>query len=268
MHVRSAAGGAIAAAIVCFGVSTGLAQSAFAIGKSSAYRVVVPAFTDPQVTQLVATLDKLLAAPDASKAWGDSAKATLTDFGRRIQMGRLTAPQESLVLEHLAGIDRAHPDEAPAKAARHTVSSLTVGKVAPEIEGRDLEGAPLKLSDLKGKVVVLVFWGQWCGICRTQYPYERLLLELYKNWPFAIVGVNSDRTREIAQQAVTDNRLGYRSWWDGPADDRKSGPIADAWNVSGWPMVYVLDEQGVIRFIDLGQEDLLKAVRQLFDERK
>ena len=51
--------------------------------------------------------------------------------------------------------------------------NLAVGKPAPEIEGVDVDGKPLKLSDYKGKVVVLVFWGSWCGPCMAQVPHER-----------------------------------------------------------------------------------------------
>ncbi len=55
--------------------------------------------------------------------------------------------------------------------------NLVVGKPAPEIEGADMDGKPFKLSDYKGKVVVLVFWGTWCGPCMAQVPHERELVQ-------------------------------------------------------------------------------------------
>src|SRR5262249_24220295 len=149
--------------------------------------------------------------------------------------------------------------------ARYMVTSLTIGKVAPDIVGEDLDGTPLKLSDYRGKVVLLVFSGDWCGICRTQYPYERLLLELYQAWPFAIVGVDSGSSVDAARQNHIDQHLAYRSWWDGAQST--PGSIASAWNVQGWPTAYLLDADGVIRFVDLRDEDLLKGVRQLLLER-
>ena len=75
------------------------------------------------------------------------------------------------------------------------------------------------------------------------YPHERSLVEKLKDKPFALLGVNSD-PREAAKKAVEEENLTWRSWWDGGTT---SGPIATQWNVTGWPTVYVLDRQGVIR---------------------
>jgi len=89
------------------------------------------------------------------------------------------------------------------------------------------------------------------------------MLELYKNKPFALVGVNSDADLEVARKGKVDSNLPYRSWWDGYAEKNTSGPIAMAWGVTGWPTIYLLDKEGVIQFAGLRQEDLLKAVSQL-----
>ena len=60
-----------------------------------------------------------------------------------------------------------------AEARLDDMLNLAVGKPAPEIEGVDMDGKPLKLSDHKGKVVVLVFWGTWCGPCMARSPRAR-----------------------------------------------------------------------------------------------
>ncbi len=145
------------------------------------------------------------------------------------------------------------------------VRALTVGKPAPQTTGRDLNGKPFSLSDYRGKVVVLAFSADWCGICRSQHPYLRLMQELYANWPFAILGVETG-ARESTVRLKAQAGLTYRSWWDGPGTQTHSGPIASAWNVLGWPTTYVLDADGVIRFVGLRDEDLLKGVRQVLEE--
>ncbi|MEX2115124.1 MAG: TlpA disulfide reductase family protein [Pirellulales bacterium] len=122
---------------------------------------------------------------------------------------------------------------------------LRIGKPAPEIEGNDLDGAPLKLSEYRGKVNLVVFWASWCGPCMEDVPHERELVERFKGRPFVIVGINGDEEIEAAREAVTRHTINWRSFWNGA--EGAGGPIAVAWNVRGWPKVYVIDHNGVIR---------------------
>jgi peroxiredoxin len=188
----------------------------------------------------------------------------------RLQTGQVSAAQERLVLAHFDQIEKQHPAaKALIDSYRTVVTRQMIGKVAPDIVGKDYDGVEFKLSDYRGKVTVLYFTGQWCGPCRGEYPYERLMLEVHKSDPFAMVSVNSDDKVETAKQAKIDNKLEFRSWWDGyVAGASTKGPIATAWNVTGWPAIYVLDAKGVIRFAQLRQEDILKAVTQLIEEQK
>lgn len=193
--------------------------------------------------------------------------ATLADFTHRVQAGLISRDQEALVLARLQALAAKRSELATLVGeASYAIKALTIGKVAPDVEGVDLDGRPFRLSDFRGKVVVLTFSGEWCGICRSEYPYQRLLLELYANWPFALVGVESGADPAAAKRAKAEQGLAYRSWWDAGRPPAK-GSIAGHWSVTGWPTTYVLDGRGVIRFVDLRKEDLLKGVRQLLDER-
>ncbi len=228
-------------------------------GDPPATTLTVGALSNEDVGGLVKTLDVLLAGRgDAGIVFGN--------FTRRLQQSRLTPPQEAQVLGHLARIRRASPQHAEfVDRATFVIRSLMVGKTAPEITGTDLDGVPFKLSDYRGRVVVLVFSAEWCGICRTMYPYERLMLELYERWPFTLVAVETGSSADAVKKARDAQGLHYRAWWDAP-DDSGQGPIAASWRVSGFPAVYVVDARGVIRFVDLRQEDLLKGVRQVLTE--
>jgi thiol-disulfide isomerase/thioredoxin len=137
---------------------------------------------------------------------------------------------------------------ASAKATLDARRSLAVDKVAPEIAGEDIDGKPMKLSDYRGMVVVLVFWGTWCGPCMRSIPMEKALAERLKDQPFALVGINSDSDREKLKSAIVENGITWRSWFDG---GKTGGPIANRWNVHGWPTIIVLDKEGVIRFKNL-----------------
>jgi thiol-disulfide isomerase/thioredoxin len=226
--------------------------------------LTTPRFQNRDISALTATLDRLLANPAGTA----EARSSLWNFARQLQAGRMTPAQEAQVLKHLDKIGRARPELTRIVGnTQRMIRDLTPGKVAPEIIGTDLDGIEFQLKDYRGKVVVLLFSADWCGICRTLNPYERLMAELYKNWPFAIVSVETGANRELARRAKEQQGLHYRSWWDGSPGEEVEGPIASAWNVGGLPTLYVIDGDGVIRFVDVRYEDLLKAVRQLLNEQ-
>lgn len=266
---------------------------AMAVGQATGFPpmptrdVTTPPFADADVERLLKALDSLIAAkPDTKPAAKPAAKPdtkpdTVTlkkiaslHFWRlmsRLQTGQLSAAQEAKVIAHFDKIESQFPapaDREFVESYKKTVQGQMIGKVAPEIVGKDYDGVEFKLSDYRGKVTVLYFTGQWCGPCRGEYPYERLMLEVHKAEPFAIVAVNSDSSLEVAKKAKVDNKLDFRTWWDGYLAKSTSGPIASAWNVTGWPAIYVLDENGVIRFANLRSEDTLKGVKQLLEEQR
>jgi RNA polymerase sigma factor (sigma-70 family) len=140
---------------------------------------------------------------------------------------------------------------------------LGIGKVAPETDGEDLDGGEMKLSDYRGKVVVLTFWGTWCGPCMALVPEERNLLERLTGKPFALIGVNSDNSLAKVKAASRKERITWPSFRDGGTQ----GPIATLWKVHSWPTVYVLDREGVIRYRDLRGQALADAVDTLIRER-
>jgi hypothetical protein len=80
--------------------------------------------------------------------------------------------------------------------------------------------------------------------------------------PFALLGINSD-SKERLRKAMTKEKITWRSWWDGGDTE---GPIAKAWNVKGWPTIYVLDHKGVIRYRDVREKELDAAVDSLLKE--
>ncbi len=97
------------------------------------------------------------------------------------------------------------------------------------------------------------------------YPHERSLVKRLQNEPFALIGVNSDKDKSRLQRRLKEERITWRSFWNGPKGTH--GPIASRWNVFGWPTIYVLDEKGVIRFKNpRGEEALDKAVDHLLGE--
>ena len=78
------------------------------------------------------------------------------------------------------------------------------------------------------------------------YPHERSLVEEMKDQPFALVGVNSDRTIERAKKAIAENKLNWRSFQN--QEQGREQQISADWAVKGWPTVVVLDSEFKIHY--------------------
>ncbi len=146
-----------------------------------------------------------------------------------------------------------------AREKLNAIRTLNVGQVAPEIEGKGIDGQPLKLSDFRGKVVMLVFWGTWCGPCMRMVEHEKAMIEHFKGKPFALVGVNAEIDAAKSKPIIQEKGITWPSFVDG---DPSRGPIARRWTVRGWPTIYILDEKGVIRF-----KNLPHHIPRLLDEK-
>ena len=251
------------AVIVLASAGLAMAQEDIGFKEIPGRAITLKSFADAEIDELIATLDTLLAREKDPAKWGASSRIHFWRFQNRLEQGMLAPPQEARIVAYLDDLAKKHPgDLATIAKSRDGVTTRTIGKIAPDITGKDLDGVPFKLSDYRGKVVVIYFSGDWCGPCRGEYPYQRLMLEVYKDQPFAILSVNSD-TLEVARKAKVEKNLDYRSWWDGDQKETTKGPIATAWNVTGWPAIYILDRTGAIRFVNLRNENVLVAVRQL-----
>jgi peroxiredoxin len=122
-----------------------------------------------------------------------------------------------------------------------------------------VDGKPLKLSDHRGKVVVLTFSMNGVNSCRAMYPHQRALLERMKGRPFAILSVDSDAQKENLKTAIASGEITWRCWWEGGVER----PNRDRWHVGFIPSVYVIDANGIIRAKDVKGRALDEAVDAL-----
>ena len=95
-------------------------------------------------------------------------------------------------------------------------------------------------------------------------PHEKTMVARLKEKPFALIGINSDGDRSALGKILKEQGITWRQVVDGST----SGPLATKWNVRGWPTIYVLDRNGVIRHRDLRDEALEQAVVKLIDEAR
>ncbi len=137
---------------------------------------------------------------------------------------------------------------------------LQVGSVAPELtidladgttyQLRDLDGAPITLEALRGKVVWLNFWASWCPPCQQETPILRTLSDRYRDRGLEIVGISVQETAPEDVAAYAERyRLAYTIGFDG------SGHVLRAYRVFALPTQFFLDTDGVIRQIVSGPVD-------------
>jgi uncharacterized protein (TIGR03067 family) len=133
------------------------------------------------------------------------------------------------------------------ESARRELTELktrALGKPAPEIAGIDLDGQGMTLSQFRGKVVLLSFWATWCRPCMQMVPHEKSLVDRLRNKPFELIGVNGDIEPERLKQGIQKYNITWRSFQNKAGNAQA---ISKKWNIGGWPTLYLIDQQGIIR---------------------
>lgn len=120
---------------------------------------------------------------------------------------------------------------------------LAIGKPAPEIELESPEGNKVKLSSLKGKVVLIDFWASWCGPCRKENPNVVKIYNKYKDKGFEIYGVSLDKDREAWLKAIQSDQMNWLhvsdlKFWQSAA--------AQTYQIQAIPATFLVDKGGLI----------------------
>lgn len=142
-------------------------------------------------------------------------------------------------------------------------SAGTVGSVAPDFSLVDLDGAPIRMADLRGSPVVVNFWASWCVPCVEEFPLLRAAAERHAADGLVVVGiVYQDRTA-AARDFMARNG---GSW---PAAMDPGEVVATAYNILGPPETFFIGPDGTIAARQLGQfsaESLERHLAAIIDE--
>jgi len=129
------------------------------------------------------------------------------------------------------------------KMAVNRASSFMTGAVAPDFAQNNPDGQPIKLSELRGKVVLVDFWASWCGPCRRENPNVVKMYNKYKDQGFEILGVSLDRRKDAWLKAIKKDKL----TWPHVSDLRGwKNQVAQLYSVTSVPATVLLDREGRI----------------------
>ena len=141
---------------------------------------------------------------------------------------------------------------------------IAPGSVAKEIALPNPAGDTMRLSDYRGKVVLLDFWAAWCGPCRKENPNVVKLYKEYHDKGFEVFSVSLDKTKEAWVQAIEQDGL----IWDGHVSDLKfwSSTAAKSYNISSIPFTVLIDREGKVIGTNLRGQELANTLKNLFDQ--
>ena len=118
---------------------------------------------------------------------------------------------------------------------------------APDFSFTSSEGEYITLDDLKGKVVMLDFWGTWCPPCVASVPELRNLYKRYSNNPsFVLIGISSDFDEAVWRDFTDKNQMRWPQYRD---RDRR---ITNVFNIRAFPTYLIIDHEGILRFQSTG----------------
>jgi thiol-disulfide isomerase/thioredoxin len=152
-------------------------------------------------------------------------------------------------------------------AFQQPAEGLNLGNRAPDIEMRNPEGKAIKLSSLRGQLVLIDFWASWCGPCRYENPHVVRAYETYKDVKFkggkgfTIFSVSLDANPEAWKNAITKDNLSWKyhvsdlQGWNNAAAAR--------YNVVSIPSNFLVNEKGVIIKKNLRGAELMQALEEL-----
>lgn len=144
---------------------------------------------------------------------------------------------------------------------QQSVADVGVGAMAPEIDLKDPSGKSIKLSSLKGKVVLLDFWASWCGPCRMEMPNVVAAYEKYKSKGFTVYSVSLDKDGAAWKNAIKTLGMNWEyqvsdlKWWQSEA--------AKTYGIQGIPAAFLLDREGKIVATNLRGAALEEKIAEL-----
>jgi len=144
---------------------------------------------------------------------------------------------------------------AMLRAQAPKMTSALVNQQAPDFTLTDAQGKPVKLSDFKGKYVLLDFWASWCAPCRREMPFLKAAYEKYNAQNFTILSVSMDTETDKWRKALDDEKMP----WTQLLDDSKQ-QTSTLYSVQFIPTNFLIDPAGKVIAFGLYGEEVSKQL--------
>ncbi len=110
--------------------------------------------------------------------------------------------------------------------------------MAPDFELKNLDGTTIKLSDLRGKNVIINFWATWCGFCVEEMPDLQKLQNTYKDKNLVVLAINVGESKEVVEKFMKDNNLDLEVVLD------EDSEVSNLYGVRSFPTSLVVSKDG------------------------
>lgn len=124
--------------------------------------------------------------------------------------------------------------------------ALSKNEPAPGFTLKSNSGGNVKLSELRGQVVMVNFWASWCGPCRQEMPLLDALHQRYRNLGFTVLGVNVEEDPAAARDLLEDVPVTFPILFD------SKNQVSEAYEVDAMPSTVIVDRDGNVRYIHKG----------------
>lgn len=146
-----------------------------------------------------------------------------------------------------------------------TANAATVQGKAPNFTLKSNTGKNIKLSELRGQVILLNFWASWCGPCRQEMPLLEKLQQRYSALGFTVLGVNVEEDSSKAKSLLKDIPVSFPILYD------TQNKVSKQYKVSAMPSTVMIDRNGNMRYLHRGykpgdEAQYKKWVKQLIKE--
>ncbi len=166
---------------------------------------------------------------------------------------------------HFTRLNRRFPTLVALLLIALQASAISESGPAPDFTLKSNSGQNVKLSELRGQVVMINFWASWCGPCRQEMPLLNQLYQRYEPMGFTLLGVNVEEDSAAADKVLREIPVNFPVLYD------NKNQVSESYQVRAMPSTILIDRDGKVRYLHKGykpgyEEEYQKQVRELIRE--